>query len=86
VFVRRRGDKYVFIAVWVDDFMVLSKCANLCSEVRDGYLRTVTGECGSLDYMLGVNVAVSFRDQSIHLTSETTIKVSFSVSARRYVR
>uniref|UniRef100_A0A7S2E0K0 Integrase catalytic domain-containing protein n=1 Tax=Haptolina brevifila TaxID=156173 RepID=A0A7S2E0K0_9EUKA len=73
VFVRRRGDKFVFIAIWVDDFIVLSNCEKLCSEVREGYFGTVTGECGSLDYCLGVNFIVSRQDQSIQLTSETTI-------------
>jgi hypothetical protein len=74
VFVRRRGDKFVFIAVWVDDFMVLSNCDRLCAEVRDGYFGTVMGETGNLDYMLGVNFTISVQHQSIKLASETTIE------------
>ena len=73
VFFRREGKKYIFIAVWVDDFLVIGNCTKLRDSVYDAYFGSVTGESGPLDYMLGANFYVSIAHQTIKLTSESTV-------------
>ena len=74
VFIIRRGDKYVMICTWVDDFCVLYNCQKLYEETRDAYFDKVDGEEGDLDFMLGVNFEVDVELQRIKLHATTAIE------------
>jgi hypothetical protein len=70
----RRGTEYIFICMWVDDYLVLSNSQCLYDEVYKSYFSQVDGEDGELDYMLGLNIDVSIEDQTIKLYSEKQIR------------
>mmetsp|Transcript_3275 Transcript_3275/g.7082 ORF Transcript_3275/g.7082 Transcript_3275/m.7082 type:complete len:371 (-) Transcript_3275:927-2039(-) len=74
VMICRRGKEYVFICMWVDDYLVLSNSQALYDEIYGDYFAGVQGEDGDLDYMLGLNFEVSVEDQTIKIHSAKQIR------------
>ena len=74
VFKLRRGNSFIFVCTWVDDYAVFSNDEALYNEVRDKYFGSIEGDEGPLEYLLGVNVDVDPQQHTIKIYSEKAIR------------
>jgi hypothetical protein len=74
IFVRTRGDEFLYICTWVDDFAIFSNSTPLYEEVKKMYFETYQCSEEDLRYLLGVHIEISTDHNSIKIHSRKQIE------------